>query len=107
MPEVGSLTVDYIHWLSTEVASLPEMFAGVNENFISVVVECALVMAGESVHLDTLWDAAIESGVDILPTGQDVRRVARAVLMKWWRSFGYDYLLYAIYTKLREVTADA
>jgi hypothetical protein len=35
MPEVDPSAADYICWLSTEVAGLPKMFAGVNENFVS------------------------------------------------------------------------
>jgi hypothetical protein len=35
VPDVGSSVMDYIRWLSTEVAGLPEMFVGVNDNFIS------------------------------------------------------------------------
>jgi hypothetical protein len=83
MPEVDSLATDYIRWLSTEVAGLPEMFAGVNENFISAVVKGALMMAGESIDLDALQDVAAESGADILPMRRDVQRVARAVSKKW------------------------
>jgi hypothetical protein len=46
-----------------------------------------------------------DSGVDILPAEQDVRRSMRAVSTKWWRSFGYDYVLAAVQDKLREVFA--
>jgi hypothetical protein len=31
--------VDYIRWLTAEVTGLPEVFAGVNENFVSATVE--------------------------------------------------------------------
>jgi hypothetical protein len=41
---------------------LPEVFAGVNENFISVVVDGVLVMAND---LPTLQASAIDSGVDV------------------------------------------
>jgi hypothetical protein len=41
-----------------------------------------------------------------LPTVRDVRRVVHAVSKKWWRSFGYNYVLGAIRTKLHEVTAN-
>jgi hypothetical protein len=34
-----------------EVAFLPEVFVGVNENFISVMIEGVLVMADDSVDL--------------------------------------------------------
>jgi hypothetical protein len=36
---------DYVHWLGAEVASLPEVFAGVNENIVSATIEGMLVMA--------------------------------------------------------------
>jgi hypothetical protein len=39
MPEIEPSVMDYIRWLSTEVNGLSKVFAGVNENFISAVVE--------------------------------------------------------------------
>jgi hypothetical protein len=97
MPEADPSTADYIRWLSMEVADLPEMFVGVNKNFVFAIVEGALVMAGESIDLDAFQDVAAESGLDIFPVDRDVRRVARAVSKKWWRSFGYNYVLAAIH----------
>jgi hypothetical protein len=41
------------------------MFAGVNENFISGVVEGTLVMAGGYVDLGALQIVATDSGADI------------------------------------------
>jgi hypothetical protein len=107
MPEVVSSAADYIPWLSMELVGLPEMFASVNENFISTMVEGALMMVEEIFDLNALRDAVAESRVDILPAGRDVWRVARTVSKKWWRSFGYDYVLATICTKLHEVTTDA
>jgi hypothetical protein len=94
--------IDYLRWLSEEVSGLPEMFSGVNENFAAVAIEGALVMAEDSVDLDAIRDAATKSGVDVLPAGPDVWRVARTVSKKW-RSFGYDYVLSAIHAKHEEV----
>jgi hypothetical protein len=82
------------------------MFGGVNENFITAAIEGALIMAGSSVDLDALQDAAAASGVDILPVERDVCRAARMVSKKWWHSFGYNYVLDAIHARLREVVAD-
>jgi hypothetical protein len=104
MSEGDPSTADYIRWLSMEVGGLPEMFAGVNENFISVVVEGALIMARESANLNALQDVVAVSRADIMPV--DVRRAARVVTKKWWCSFGYNYMLGAIRTKLCEVTAN-
>jgi hypothetical protein len=39
-----------------------------------------------------------------LTVGRDVRRVMRTALNKWWRSFGYNYVLVVIRAKLHEVT---
>jgi hypothetical protein len=36
---------DYVRWLGVEVDSLLVVFAGVNENFVSVTIEGTLVMA--------------------------------------------------------------
>jgi hypothetical protein len=82
------------------------MFACVNENFISAAVEGTLVMASQSIDLGALHDVASMSETDILPAKRDVRRAAHMVSKKWWRSFGYDYMLGAIRVKLREVTTN-
>jgi uncharacterized protein with HEPN domain len=107
MYEVVPSGADNIHWISTEMAGLREMFTSVNENFVSTAIEGALVMARESVDLDAFQDVAPESEPDIFPVDRNVWRAARAVSKKWWRSFGYNYVLAAIRTKLHEVTADA
>jgi hypothetical protein len=67
MPEGEPSAADYLRWLSTEISGLPDMFGGINENFITAVVEGVLVMAGSSVDLDALQEATAASGVDILP----------------------------------------
>jgi hypothetical protein len=38
MPEGDPSTVGYLHWLSVEVGGLPMVFAGVNENFVSIEI---------------------------------------------------------------------
>jgi hypothetical protein len=96
MPEVELSVVDYLRWLSTEISGLPDMFGDVNENFVTVAVEGALVMVGDSVDLDALQSAPVESGADVLLVECDVRRAMRAVSKKWWCSFGYDYVLAVI-----------
>jgi hypothetical protein len=48
---------------------------------------------------------AAYSRADILLMEWNVQKAARTVLKKWWRSFGYDYVLAAIRAKLLEVTA--
>jgi hypothetical protein len=60
-------------------------------------------MAGDYVDLDAIQDATAASGANILPAEWDVRRAARAVAEMWWRSFGYDYVLVGVRTRLREV----
>jgi hypothetical protein len=95
-PKGEPSAMDYLHWLSAEVSCLPDMFAGVNENFVSIAVEGALLMAGDSVDLDALQTVTADSGAYILPTEQDVRRAVRVVSKKWWRSFIYNYVLAAI-----------
>jgi hypothetical protein len=62
MPENEPSAADYIRWLSAEVVGLPEMFAGVNENFVSATVEGALVMVGDFVDLDALQNVAADGG---------------------------------------------
>jgi hypothetical protein len=84
---------DYLNWLSEGMAVLPDMFSGVNENFASVAIEGALALAGSSVDLEVVRVAASKSCMDALPAASSVWKAARAVLKKWWRSFGYDYVL--------------
>jgi hypothetical protein len=74
----------YLRWLSTELTGLPEMIAGVKENFISVAVEGTLVMVGSSVYLGALHTVAVDSRTNILPVEKDVRRAAHAISKKWW-----------------------
>jgi hypothetical protein len=56
---------DYVPWLTAEAACLPKLFAGVNENFISVTVEGVLVMAGDSIDLAARQAFATYSVADI------------------------------------------
>jgi hypothetical protein len=72
MPKSEPSVEDYIRWLFTEVTGLSEVFADVNENFISVAVEGTLVMARDSIDLSALQTMATDSRVDILPSGRDV-----------------------------------
>jgi hypothetical protein len=97
MPESG--------WLSTEVTGHPEVFAGVNKNYVSVAVEGTVVMAKDSIDLATLQTVAADNGSDILPMEWDVSRAMHTVLKKSWRSFSYDYELATIQSKLHEVIA--
>jgi hypothetical protein len=103
LPEGKLSAVDYLRWLSTEVFGLPDMFAGMNENFIFVVVEGTLVMARDSIDFDDIQTMAAESGADILPIDRDVQSVVRAVSKKWWCSFGCNYVLAAIHAKHNKV----
>jgi hypothetical protein len=96
MPEGEPSAVDYLHRLSMEISGFSGMFGGINENFVTAVVDSALVMAGDSVDLYALQSVAAESGLDILAAECGVRRAARAMSKKWWRSFGCDYVLAAI-----------
>jgi hypothetical protein len=84
---------DYLDWFSKEMAGLPDMFCGVNENFATAMIEGALVLAGDSVDLEAMWVEASEGGMDVLPAGSSVQKTARAVSKKWWLPFGYDYVL--------------
>jgi hypothetical protein len=59
--------MDYNPWLSAEVTGLPDVFAGVNENFISIAVEGTLMMAGDSVHLATLQTLLSTAGRTFCP----------------------------------------
>jgi FtsZ-binding cell division protein ZapB len=83
MPTREPSVANYIHWLSAEVTSLPEVFAGVNENFVSITVEGTLVMARGSVDLAALQASTADSRVDILPVEQDVQKMTRVVSKKW------------------------
>jgi hypothetical protein len=72
MLEIEPSVMDYIRWLSTEVTGLPEVFARVNGNFISVTVEGTFVMAGGCVDLAALQASAVDSRANILSVERDV-----------------------------------
>jgi hypothetical protein len=67
---------DYIHWLKLEVDFLPQVFAGVNENFVSVAVEGVLEMVrgGSSIDLEALWRVTTRCGMAILPGTRDTKK---------------------------------
>jgi hypothetical protein len=46
MPEGKPSVADYLCWLSTEISDLLDKFGGINENFVTAMVEGALVMDG-------------------------------------------------------------
>jgi hypothetical protein len=96
-------SVDYLCWLSEEVSGLPHKFRGVNENFASAAIEGTLAMAGDSIDLDAVRNAAANGGTDVLPAKPDLRKIVRAVSKKWWRPSGYDYVLFVIHAKQQEV----
>jgi hypothetical protein len=93
----------YLRWFTVEVASLPEVFSVINDNFILAAVEDGLIMAGDSVDLTALQATTTVSGADILPGGQEIQKTARAITRRWWHAFGFDATLTAIQAKLREV----
>jgi hypothetical protein len=99
MPAEEPSADDYLSWLSEEVSGLPDVFSGVNENFTTAATEGVLTLADDSIDLKAVWAAASEAGADILPAASGVRRAARAVSKKWWRWFGYDYVLSAIHAQ--------
>jgi hypothetical protein len=103
MPENEPSVVDYIRWISAEVNGLPEVFAGMNKNFVSAMVRGHSRDGRGSIDLAALHASTADSGANILPVERDVRRAACAVLQKWWRSFGYNSVLAAIQARLREV----
>jgi hypothetical protein len=59
--------VHYVCWLAAEVSCLPEVFAGVNKNFVFATIEGMFVIAGDSVDLATLQAFIDDSGAYILP----------------------------------------
>jgi chromosome segregation ATPase len=65
-------TEDYLNRLSEEVAGLPDMFCGVNENFATSAIEGALALAGGSIDLDAVRVAASEGGTYVLPAGSSM-----------------------------------
>jgi hypothetical protein len=67
-----------------------------NENFATTAIEGALTLATNSVDLEAVRVATSGGGADVLPAVSGVWKAARAVSKKWWRSFGYDYMLSVI-----------
>jgi hypothetical protein len=85
------------------VTGLLEVIVDVNKNFVSTAVKGTLMLVAGSVNLAVLQASAADSGANILPVEWDVRRVACAMLKKWWHSFGYNYVLATIQARLCEV----
>jgi hypothetical protein len=94
---------DYLNRLSEEVTGLLDMFSGVNENFATAAIEGALALAGNSVDLEGVQVATSEGGTDVLPAVSGMRKAARAVSKKWWRSFSYKYMLSVIHAQQSKV----
>jgi hypothetical protein len=84
---------------------LPQVFASVNETFVSIAIEGLMAMAGggDFVDLESLWRVIANCEVDILPGARDVKRDARADTQDWWHLFGYKVVLTATEAKLRRV----
>jgi hypothetical protein len=61
MLESEPSVADYIRWLSAKVTDIPEVFAGVNENFIFVAVGGAPMIVGGSIDLAALQASAADS----------------------------------------------
>jgi hypothetical protein len=76
---------DYLAWLSEEVSGLSDVLSGVNDNFATSSIDPKAVRA-----------AASEADTNISTAASGIQKAARAVLKKWWHSFGYDYVLSAI-----------
>jgi hypothetical protein len=70
-------------WFAAEVASLPEVFLGINDNFILAAVDGALMMAGDYVDLSALQASTAASGVDILLGAREIRKTARTIICSW------------------------
>jgi hypothetical protein len=102
IPGAAPSTQDYIRWLTSEMACLPEVFMSINKNFISMAIEGMLAMAGgaDSVDLESLHRVAASCGMDILLGAWDARKSARAV---WWRPSRYKSALDAIEARLHWV----
>jgi hypothetical protein len=96
-------TVDYIRWLSVEVGDLPKVFTGMNENFVSTAFK-ALSQWLAILLISTPYKMLLLPVVLLFCLWRGLYgRLWRAVAKNWWWSFGYDYVLDAIRTRLREV----
>jgi hypothetical protein len=71
----------YLRWLKSEVDFLLHVFAGVNENSVSVAIESVLQMiTGEtSIDLEALWRVTIDCGMLVLLGPHDVKKTVRAM----------------------------
>jgi hypothetical protein len=90
---------DYLNWLFEEVSSLPDVFSGINENLATAAIEGALTLADDSIDLEAVRTGASKAGTNILPDASGVQKVAWVISKKWWRLFGYDYVLSTIGTQ--------
>jgi hypothetical protein len=77
--------------LKSEVDFLPQVFVGMNENFVSVAIEGVVAMAdrGDSIDLEALRRVTTSCGADVLTGALDVKKTTR----DWWHPFGYKAAL--------------
>jgi hypothetical protein len=96
---------DFLCWFESEVVALPEIFAGANENFMSIALEGVLHMAKQqdSVDLDALQMVASVCRTTVFLAPREVKKTLRRITKDWWRPFGYKDAIFVVRTKLREV----
>jgi hypothetical protein len=62
--DASSSSDDFFQWFESEVASLPDVFAGINENFVAIALEGVLNMLKleKCAHIDVLHKGVLNNG---------------------------------------------
>jgi hypothetical protein len=90
--DAASSSDDFFRLFESEVASLPEIFVGANENFVSIALEGVLhiVKQQNSVHFDMLQTVAstCEKAV-FMSVPREVKKATQRMIKEWWRQHGF------------------
>jgi hypothetical protein len=87
----ASSTDDFLLWFKSEVATLPEIFAGANKIFVSIALK------------GVLQRVSVVCRTTISPAAHEVRKTLRRITKDWWRLFGNKEAIFVARTKLHEV----
>jgi hypothetical protein len=102
----AALSDDFFRWFECEVASLPEVFADVNENFVAIVCILHMLKQGKCAHLYVLQTVASTCRTSIFSSiPRDVKKATRRIIKEWWRQHGCKEAMLVARARLHDVSS--